>query len=1097
MINASSGNLLVRHAVRTALTGGVLVATLGVAQAQTSSQPATTQPVSTRQASKNEKSAAPQLLAQAVPAPAPAAAGVNAATLQLQEVVVTGSRIATPNQTSISPVQFVSSQEFQQMGATRVEDVLNRLPQVFADQNATSINGGDGTETINLRGLGAARTLVLIDGERMPYGDPTTPGADLNMIPVPLIQNVQILTGGASSIYGSDAVAGVVNFKLMQNFQGVKLVANGSGYFHQNNNDQGVESAINTFNESGEGNFTPAPGSVATGAQKELTFIAGMNTPDNKGNATFYATYRNIAKATQNLYSYSACSMASGYVPGPQNPYGPNSGTGEFACSGSLTSYPGTFIAFGPTGSSTLNTVGPGGTLLPISSEARFNYGPYNYMQAPEETWNSGAFLHYTFNEHAQVYASTMFMSNQSNLQIAPGGDFGAVLNINCANPYLSHAEVNAWCDGSTAGNVDQSFYTTTTFPDGVTYTPTINPTTGLIEPASRSMLMLIRNVEGQDRVDETRHQDWRMVLGIKGAINDNWTYDVSYQYSLVNQQAENVGDLSKTKMSYALDVVDVNAAGAIVPTGTPGATPECYVTAEGTLEGNASGCVPWNIFTPGGVTPAQEAYLTADGIEAGQVEQQIIDTNFTGDLSQYVQLPTAHSGLQLATGTEYMDWSLFIHPDDTDEVGDLGGSGGPEPPVSGTIESFSEYVEARLPLIQGAPFAQELTTDDSFRRSAYALGYATNTFSLGLAWKPIQDVRIRSTLTRAVRAPNITELYTPSSVALDGTEDPCTGPTPAYSPADCARSGVTPSEYGHLIANPAGQYNGIIGGNPDLKPETAITKSFGIQFTPEFLPGLSASIDYYDIKIEDIIKGVGENQILNDCVAQDLFCSDIHRDTYGSLWLTESGYAVDTLQNVGTFEQKGIDVQLTYAKDLGRFGSINANFTGTHINSFVITPIAALPSSAYDCAGYYGATCSGPPTGAPAFTWRHDMRVTWNTPLRPLSVTAGWRYMSAVTVDVLNPSSNLSNPVSTVANGGVSNTDAHIPAYNYFDISTAYQVSDGILVRLGCNNLMDKSPPVVGASDLPPPPYGNGNTMPGTYDWGGRYVFGEIDVQL
>ncbi|MGA7538369.1 MAG: TonB-dependent receptor, partial [Steroidobacteraceae bacterium] len=752
-----------------------------------------------------------------------------------------------------------------------------------------------------------------------------------------------------------------------------------------------------------------------------------------------------------------------------------------------------TFLFFGPGGSSTLNTVGASGQLLPISSEARFNYGPYNYMQAPEETWNSGAFLHYRFNEHAQLYASTMFMSNSVLLQIAPGGDFGAGLNVDCANPYLSSSELSLWCDGSTAGYVNESFSAPTTFPDGVTYTPTL--VNGVLTPASRDLLILRRAIEGGDRLNDQRHEDWRMVLGIKGAINDNWTYDLSYQYSQGTSQSD-TNDYSKTKMGYALDAVDV-LNGSIVAPGTPGATPECRVTAAGDAEGLALGCVPWNVFQAGGTTSAMNNYLGVIGTDEGTITQQIIDTNFTGDLSQYVQLPTAHSGLELAAGTEYIDWTLANQTDAIDAVGDEGGSGGPAPSVFGAIESFSEYLEARLPLLQGLPFAQSLTTDDSFRHSSYALGFATNTFSLGLAWQPIRDIRLRGTFTRAVRAPNITELYTPDTIALDATIDPCSGTTPTYSASQCAREGVTPAEYGHILPNPAAQYSGIIGGNPDLKPETATTKSFGIQFTPSFLRNFNASVDYYDIKIDSVIKGVGENTILIDCATEDLFCSAIHRDSHGSLWLSQQGYATDTLQNIGTLEQKGFDVQLTYAEDLARFGSLNWNFTGTHIISYLLTSVASVPSSAYDCAGYYGATCGGPPVGAPAFGWRHDMQVTWDTPLRPLSVTAGWRYLSSVKLDVLSSNPNLGTPGLTVADGGVSNTDESIPAYNYLDLSAAYQATDGVLVRLGCNNLMDKSPPVIGASDLPPPPFGNGNTLPGTYDWGGRYVFGEIDVQF
>ncbi len=1082
MINQQLGNPLVRAAVRTVLTGGALAAAFGVANAQQAPAQQTNSPQANTQASAqaSTQNGSQVLVAQAtVPPPAPGAGTAgNSASLQLQEVVVTGSRIATPNQTSISPVQFVSAKEFSQLGATRVEDVLNRLPQVFADQNATSINGGTGIETVDLRGLGANRTLVLINGLRLPFGDPRGGGSDLNLIPTSLIQNVQILTGGASSIYGADAVAGVVNFKLLDNFQGVKLIANGSGYFHTNNNDQGVETTMANFNAAhANGPFTPAPGSAATGAQKMLTFIAGMNTPDNKGNATFYASYRNIAKATQNLYSYSACSMASGYAP-------PN-GNGLFSCSGSGTSYPGTFYFFGK-GTTYENTIGAGGAVLPISAEPKFNYGPLNYMQAPEQTWNAGAFLHYTFNDHAEVYASTMFMDNKTDLQIAYSGDFGTAANVNCANPYLSTAEVGLWCDGSTAGFVDQSFTGPTTFPDGFTYYTPDPKHPGQYLNTSRSILILRRDVEGSNRTDDVEHQDWRMVLGLKGAISENWTYDVSYQYSLVNLDDTYLNDMSTTRENDALDVVNG-------PNG-----PECAVTAAGDTSALAAGCVPWNIFTPGGVTQAAVNYLETPALQHGQIQMHIIDANFTGDLSHYVQLPTAHSGLQLALGTEYRDINSFDQPDVEFSTGDLSGQGGARNPVKGAIESFDEYIEARLPLIQDEPFAKSLLTDDSFRRSSYALGFKTNTFSLGLVWQPIDDVRLRGTFTRAVRAPNIIELYAPQSVALDGTVDPCSGPTPTYSAAQCANTGVSGAQYGKIAPNPAAQYNGFIGGNPDLKPETATTKSFGIQFTPSnFLPNFSASIDYYDIAIKNVINSIGENTILTDCAGQDLFCNLIHRDQYGSLWLTPGGYVTDTLANVGELEEKGIDVQLNYSRDLGRFGNLSASFTGTHISAFEVTPIAAMPASEYDCAGYYGSTCSAAPAGGPLFGWRHDLRVTWVTPIQALSVTAGWRYLSGTTVQTLSPNPNLGVPGATIANGKVSNTDESIPAYNYLDLSGAYQVTEGVSVRLGVNNLMDRSPPVIGSDNLPPPPFGNGNTIPGVYDWGGRYVFGEISAQF
>lgn len=1044
MVNDNFGKPLVRAAVRTVLAGGALVAAFGVASAANAHKAAQTGP------------------ADSTVTPATASLAP-----QLQEVVVTGSRIAlSPNQTAMSPVTFVSSKEFSQMGAVNVDDVLNRLPQVFADQNSTSINGGSGTETVNLRGLGSNRTLVLIDGLRMPYGDPRGGGSDVKMIPTALIENVQILTGGASSLYGADAVAGVVNFKLMQHFQGVKIIANGGGFFHSNGNDQNVITDLQNFNTRTGNSFAQAPGSVATGAQKQITIIAGMNTPDNKGNFTFYASYRNIAAALQSRYAYSACSMSSGYLP-PR-------GTGNFNCSGSLTSYPGTFLKYASGTTADANTVGPGGALLPLSAESRFNYGPLNYMQAPDQTWNAGAFMHYTINPHAIVFGSTMFMNDQTVLQIAPSGDFATASNVDCANPYLSSSELQTWCGGSTAGFVNSG-------------------------GAGNGLYILRRNIEGGNRQDNLQHIDWREVIGIKGAIDDNWSYNASYQYSTVNLLETYYNDISTTKLNYALDAVSV-LNGSVVAPNTPGSTAECAATASGNTSGLAAGCVPWNIFAPGQVTPAAVRYLQTPGLQRGAVVQQIVDTNFNGDLSQYVQLPTAHSGLQVALGTEYRDVNSYTQPDVEFMTGDLSGQGGATLPVSGAIESWDEYFEGRLPLIQDKPWAKSLVTDDSFRHSSYALGFQTNTFSLGLAWAPNRQVRVRGTFTRAVRAPNVTELYAPQSVGLDGSVDPCAGPTPQYSPSQCARTGVPLSAYGKVAANPAAQYNGLVGGNPNLQPETALTSSFGIGFTPNWLPNFSANIDYYDIKIENIIRSVGENTILADCASADLFCNLIHRDAANTLWLTPNGYVTDTLANVGDLQEKGVDVNLTYSRELGRWGAITTNFVGTYLDSYTVTPIAALGSATvYNCAGYYGPTCSGLSSGAggPVFKWRHDWTTTWITPYRPVSVTLGWRYMSGVTLESLSPNPNLGAPGQTVANGGISNTDAQIPAYSYIDLSAAYRPTDNIMLRLGVNNLLDNTPPVIGASDLPSPPIGNGNTMPGTYDWGGRFVFGEISVQF
>lgn len=1054
MVNQQLGNSLVRAAVRTVLTGGALAATFGLAHAQQAQSDAQQ---SNAQNSDAQQSNGQILVAQATPTNAPATTPLTGAEAQLSEVVVTGSRIATPNQTSISPVTFVNANTFAQMGATRVEDVLNRLPQVMAAQNATSINGGNGTETVNLRGLDAKRTLVLIDGLRMGPGDPRSAPSDVKMIPTALIENVQILTGGASSIYGADAVAGVVNFKLLDNFQGVKLIANGSGYFHSNNNDQGVESAINTFNATNPGGayYPPAPSSAATGAAKELTFIAGINAPDGKGNATFYLSYRNIAKATQNLYSYSACSLASGFKGGP------------FSCSGSATAYPGFFSLYKNGKVSQDNTVGPGGTLLPQADGPLFNFGPLNYMQAPDVLWSAGAFMHYDVNSHVTVYNNTMFMDDTTALQIAPSGDFNNPIAVNCNNPLLSSAEVAAWC-----------------YQPGQ-LTTTIDPT--------NQLLINRRAIESGNRVTELEHTDWREVLGVKGPLSQNWTYDVSYQLSMVNLQQTSVNDLSITKLGYALDdVTDTN------PKDSTYGQVVCAATLLNPVPTLAAGCQPWDIFAPGAVSPAAAAWVGTTANQRGQVLQHIVEADFTGDLSQYVQLPTAHSGLQVALGSEYIDVHSYTLPDQTYQAGDLAGAGGKTLPVQGTVESWDEYVEAKLPLLQDKPFAKSLDTDDSYRHSHYAQGFDTNTFSAGLEWAPIQDVRVRGTFTRAVRAPNVVELFSVQNVVLDGTSDPCAG-SPTYSAAQCALTGVSASQYGSISPNPAAQYNGLRGGNPNLKPETATTTSVGVGLTPHWVPNLRLQVDYFDIKIQNIIRAIGSNTILNSCATSGQFCDLIHRDVLGSLWLTSSGFVTDTLANVGTLEEKGVDFDASYQHDIGRFGRISSNFNGTYLGSYLVTPVAANPGSEYNCAGFFGPTCSGNTSGAgaPLYKWHHVWSFNWDTPWQPLSLYVDWRYMGSTTLEFLSSNPNLGKIGGTVANGKIPNTDVSIPAYNYVDFSGSYQITDGVLFRLGVNNIMDKSPPIVGSTGLPGPPIGNGNTMPGTYDWGGRYVFGELSMQF
>jgi iron complex outermembrane receptor protein len=966
----------------------------------------------------------------------------------LQEVIVTGSRISVPNQVSISPVTFVSTADIQQSGVTRVEDLLNSLPQVFANQGSNISNASTGAATVNLRGLNDKRTLVLVNGFRLGPGDPADPAADINMIPVELIDSIEILTGGASSVYGADAVAGVVNFKVNDHFEGVKLVADAGIYQHHNDNPDGVQQAI-----AGSG-FQQAPSNVWTGDQKSLAFIAGLNSEDGKGNATVYATYRNIGSVLQSKYDYSACTLGSGFL-------GASGNGGKFNCAGSSTSYPGRFTAVDINGvpvpkGAVENTLGPNGTLTPFTPSDEYNFGPLNYYQRPDERYSAGAFAHYEINEHAIVYSNLMFMDDKSVAQIAPAGIFVDLRTFNCSNPFLSTDEVNTWCAGNTA-----------------------NTTTLLIGR---------RNVEGGPRQQIQEHEDFHEVVGVKGKINDAWDYDTSFQYSSVNAPVQNTAYFDKTKETNALNVIGT-AANPVCVVGPP--------------------CVPYNIFnlaTP--PSAAALAYLESPAQNQGSTKQTIVDVNLTGDLAKYgVQTPLASSGLKINLGAEYRDNTVAQLTDAFEQSNNVDGAGGPAPPVVGGVISREGFFEARMPLIEDKPFAQSLNVETGYRYSSYNLGFSTNTYKFGVDWAPVQDVRLRGSFARAVRAPNVVELFTPSSIALDATysTDPCAGTHPVASQAACARTGVTAAEYGNIQLNSAGQYNGLSGGNQALKAETALTSSFGIGWTPSFIPGFRAQIDYYNIKIEGVIQTLGGSNVLQQCLQSNQLCGNIHRDQFGSLWivndgtLANSGYVIDNLVNSGSLQERGVDLDLSYAFDIGSLGKVRTGLVGTYINSYEVEPIANDPSSAYQCVGFYGATCSSSTTGAglPVFRWRHTLRTTWSTPWSGLDVSAAWRFFSGTKTEQFSGNPNIGAIGGTIANGGISNTDAFISSVSYLDLTAAVKLSDKVTLRLGVNNVFDKDPPLIGASTLPGPPSGNGNTFPQAYDSLGRFIFGQIIAQF
>ena len=977
---------------------------------------------------------APALALASLVAPVAAHAADTTAAADVQAVVVTGSRIPQPNLTSAAPVSVVTNADIKAQGATRIEDVINTLPQAFASQGSTISNGATGTATVNLRGLGSSRTLVLIDGRRLVPGDPGTSAADLNFIPSTLVDRVDVLTGGASAVYGADAVAGVVNFVMMKNFEGVKIDAQYNTYQHDNGNGP-AQAAVNAHS------YALPKNSVSDGRGYEVSAIIGANAPDGKGNVTAYATYRQINPVLEAGRDYSACTLS-------------DSNSASYFCSGSSTSYPGRFrFVNATTGKAVSDTLGAGGTFVPYTGANAYNFGPINYFQRPDERYTFGAFADYKINAKADVYSQIMFADDDSTAQIAAGGIFlnggpiavnGGSYAVNCDNPQIPAAELTALC-GANAG----------------------------VSGTNANVNIGRRDIEGGPRANEIRHTEYRVLIGVKGDLDKVWSYDAYTQYGTAILQTSTTGYFLNSRIARALQVVNVNG----VPTCTS------------VVNGTDKNCVPYNVFTLGGITPAALAYLQSPSFAKGTSTEKVASFSTVGKLGEYgVKSPWATDGIGLALGMEYREEGGSYQADSLATSGDLSGAGGASPPTTGHYSVYDAFGEVHAPIVQDQPWIKSFALDGAYRYSDYSSVGTATTYKLDGEWAINNEVRLRAGYNRAVRAPNINELYNPQNLVLDGNSDPCVGAHPVASLAQCANSGVTAAQYGNIVPSSSNQFSGITGGNPNLKPETSDTFTGGVVLTPSFLSGLVLSVDYFDIKVDKYISNVGFNTILSQCVYSNQFCSQVHRDNGGQLD-TQQGYIYDTTLNTGRLETSGFDVNANYRfsldkvglKDMGRM-TISA--VGTYLSTYKTTPLPGQPT--YDCAGYYGNTC-----GTPNPVWRHKIRATWDTPWWGMGLSAQWRYFGSVTLDGAT-----SNTLINGGGGGYIPSEAKTGDYSYFDLGATFKVRDNYTLRLGVNNVLDKDPPLIG-SDYCPTGQCNGNTFPQVYDALGRYFFAQISAQF
>lgn len=849
------------------------------------------------------------------------------------EIVVTGTRIARPELDFANPVTSYSAATIEQSGQTSLADFLVQSPALVGSRTGDLTGGSNpdfgeaGLDLLNLRNLGTDRTLVLVDGRRHVSGLAGSAAVDINAIPTDLVETVDVLTGGASAIYGADGVSGVVNFRLKHDFEG--LTARGQIGISEYG-DGGNQFGALTWGK----NFAGGRGNIAVAYEYNRDARVSDQDRPYLRNPVAANLYRNQGDIPDDpnipdniIYNdvRYADSSRFGAVDVDFDFAADFEGNGRVYDRGLVLEESGGYTQ----GGSSTPVDGYQGDLFPGIERHLVN-----------------ALGHYEFSDAFNLFAEGKYVRTRTRSLSQPNYDF--YLFQTAENPFMPQSIRDAIVPGAAA-----EYFEDPDTPDGV--------------------LITRDNFDMGINTEDVTRKTLRGVIGVNGAISEHAKYELSYVYGQTKTRVLSRGNRLEAQWQAAIDVVTDPDTGL----------PVCRSSLDPDAPPELDGCIPYNIYGENVRDPAAIDFVTTDSISFSKVTQQVVSGSISGDFGALFELPGGPIGF--AIGGEYRRERSRFDPDPAISAG-LTWAGAVQP-ASGGFTVKEAFGELNVPLLKEMPFAHLLSFGAAIRFSDYSTIGNTTTWKVDGVYAPVRDISFRATYSQAVRAPNIAELFAPASSSYNFIVDPCdtaeTNNGTANREANCAALltalGVDPTTFSPSSTPQASVFTeGLAGGNVNLREETAKTWTAGVVLRPSFLPGFSLSADWYDIKIKDAINTPQAEELAELCVDQptldNQFCPGITRDP-------DTGYIIGfnvKPDNVAGFRTAGLDLTLAYRLRTDNLGTFNISLVGNYLDrlEFVASPGATLdPDRGEQYIPKYSASFDlgwqkGPVTVAYGITW-------------------------------------------------------------------------------------------------------------------------------